>query len=87
MTLRLGRSFTAAPKSLNRLMEIVSPATTLPAGAPINRAIRSPTLRGSSNQPCPFHDPISVSPHCRAMVSFTRRATAFGNTPSELPSR
>lgn len=68
-------------------MEIVSPATTLADGAPISRAILSPTFWAMRNQPCSFHDLISVSPHSAVTAWATRSATPFGSTPSELPSR
>lgn len=53
-TFRPGFIFRAAPSTLNRLTEVESQATTLPAPPPISLEILSPTVIGWSIQPFLF---------------------------------
>ncbi|MDT4872373.1 hypothetical protein FQZ97_1075510 [compost metagenome] len=91
MRLRMGWSAaarcSAADKTLNRLTEVLSVATTVPGSAPIRRAILSPTFCGMANQPFLFQLWIRSVPHSRVTTSATRAGAAAGITPSELPSR
>src|SRR4051795_1922324 len=68
-------------------MESVSPMTTVPAGAPMRRAMRSPTWRGCVIQPAVFQPRMSCSPHSSVMTRAMRALAAIGSAPSELPSR
>ncbi len=87
MTRRSGRNAAPAARAWNTLIDRVSPITTLPAGAPISRATRSPIERGQDIQPAVFQPRISSLPHSSERVRATRASAAMGKGPSELPSR
>jgi hypothetical protein len=89
--LRRGASWpaicSAALSTLNRLIDVLSVATTSPSLAPISGAILLPSRCGSSNQPALFQERIRPWPHSSVTARATRAGAATGSTPSELPSR
>ena len=62
-------------------------ATTVPALAPISRAILLPRRCGMSNQPALFQERINPSPHSCVTAWATRVMALWGRAPSEFPSR
>ena len=87
MTLRSGRIASAADRHLKTLPDVLSATVTDPAGAPISRPIRSPMRWGAMNHPASFQPRISMSRHSSSTTRRIASGTAFGNGPSELPSR
>ncbi len=77
----------AALITLNRLIEVLSVATTSPGPAPISVAILSPSRAGMVYQPAVFQERIRPSPHSWSTAAATRARAALGSGPRELPSR